>query len=146
MTSMELGVFWVTNSLVFIETHTVLTSFISVWHKLESLERRGNHSWENVSIDWGCRWNCRAISRWCGQGILGSTRKLAKQAMENKPVRKTPPMPLHQLLPIDSSPLWGLVLTTLDDEMLYGTMSEINPPFPMLFLAMMFYHSNSNPS
>ena len=66
--------------------------------------------------------------------------------MESKPVNSTPPLPLHQVLPPGSCPAWVPDLTALDDELLYGTVSIINPFLPQGAWVMVFYHSNSNPN
>jgi hypothetical protein len=37
------------------------------------------------------------------------------------------------------------VLAALDDELFYGSVSEINSLLPRLLLVMVFHHSNSSP-
>ena len=38
------------------------------------------------------------------------------------------------------------VLTAFGDELLYGTVSKINPFFSKLLLVMVLYYSNSHPN
>jgi hypothetical protein len=77
-----------------------------------------------------------------GLMVLGS---IIKQAMRSKPVSSTPPQPLHQLLPPGSSPICIPVLTSFNDGLQCGNVSQINPFLPNLLSVMIFYHSNSNP-
>jgi hypothetical protein len=56
----------------------------------------------------------------------------------NKPVNNTLPWPLHQLLPQGFCPA-GVPALTAFDELLYGTVSEINPSFPNLVLVMVLH-------
>jgi hypothetical protein len=53
--------------------------------------------WERLSC---CGWVC---SRAGGPGFC---KKADEQAMKSKPVSNTPPSCLHQLLPLDSCPVW----------------------------------------
>lgn len=58
----------------------------------------------------------------------------------NKPLNSTSPWPLHQFLPLSSWP----VFIAFDDELLYKTVSEINPFFPSLFWSWRFHHFNED--
>ena len=53
--------------------------------------------------------------------------------MGSKPRSRTPPSPLHQLLPsgshpLTSCPVWVSILTSLDDELQYGRVGQVAPP------------------
>jgi hypothetical protein len=61
--------------------------------------------------------------------------------VESKPVIRYGPRsmaPASRFLP------WGPALTSLGEELWYGTVSKTNPSLPELLWAMMFYHSNRN--
>jgi hypothetical protein len=77
---------------------------------------------------------------------LGSIRQQAAQTMGSKPVSSTPPWSQHQLLPPGSCPTWVSALDTFDDELLYGTVSEINSFLFKLLLVMVFHYSNTDPN
>lgn len=63
--------------------------------------------------------------------------------MRSKLVSSTPSRPKRQLLPPGSHPAWVPVLTAFDNELFYGTVSEINPFLPeLLFLMMLHHHRN----
>jgi len=81
-----------------------------------------------------------------GMVVLGSKRKQAEQAMKTKPGNSTPLWLLYQFLLQGSCPMRVPALTAFDDddELLYGTVNEINPSIPKLLLVMVFHHSNSN--
>jgi hypothetical protein len=66
--------------------------------------------------------------------------------VKSKPVSSSPPWPLHQLLPPGPYPLWGLVLTSFDDEQWYGTITLVKPSLPKVLLVVVFQHSNDNPN
>ena len=70
--------------------------------------------------------------------VLGSIRKQAEQATGSKLVSSTPPWPL-QVPALFEFP------TAFVDELLHGSMSEVNPPLPKLLWLMVLHHSNSNP-
>ena len=74
-----------------------------------------------------------------GLVVLGSIRKQAEQVGEAS--QKAAP---HSGLCI-SSCLQDPALTASDNELLCGTVNEINPSPGNLLLVMMFHHNNSNP-
>ena len=75
--------------------------------------------------------------------IPHSIRKQAEQVMKGKPVNFSSPCPLHQFMPSVFCPGWLPSLTTFENELLYGTVNEINP-FLQLSLVMVFHHSNTD--
>jgi hypothetical protein len=79
-----------------------------------------------------------------GLVVLGFIRKQAEQALRNKPVSSTHLWPLYWLQPPGSHTVEVSALAAFDDELLYRSMSEINPFLSKLLLDMVFYHSNSN--
>ena len=79
-----------------------------------------------------------------GLEVLNSIRKQTDQAMGSKPVSRSltsaASPPTSRFLPCLSH-----VLTELGDEVLHGTVSELNPFLSNLLLVMVFHHSKSNP-
>ena len=74
-----------------------------------------------------------------GLVVLGTIRKQAEQV--GKASQKAAP---HSDLCI-SSCLQDPALIVFDNELLYGTVNEINPSPGSLLLVMMFHRHNSNP-
>ena len=58
--------------------------------------------------------------------VLGCIRKQNEQARRTKPVSSTLSRSLYHLLPPGSYPALVPALTGFDDELLYGTVSDIN--------------------
>jgi hypothetical protein len=67
-----------------------------------------------------------------GLMVLGAIRKQAEQAMKSKPVGRTPPWALHQLLP------QVLSVTSLDGR------PFSSPSLLRLLLVMVFHYSDRN--
>lgn len=61
-------------------------------------------------------------------------RKEAEQAMRSTPGSSASSCPLCQLMPPSSCPISVLVLTSLDEEQQYGSISQRNPFFVNLLL------------
>ena len=73
-----------------------------------------------------------------GLVVSDSIRKQAEQAMKSKVVSNTRPWPLHQLWPLGSYPLCVPVLTSLNNGLLPGSVSQINPFLPRLLWSWCF--------
>ena len=72
---------------------------------------------------------CGAIP---GLVVLGSMRNQAEQASSQHPHSRS----IGSCLQVPA-------LSALEDELLFGTVSEINPFLPRLLLVMAFHHSTS---
>jgi len=66
--------------------------------------------------------------------VLSSTRKQAGQAMISKPIGRTLPWPLHQLLPPASCPTCVPALNAFDNELSYGAVSRRKPSPQVAFV------------
>ena len=66
-----------------------------------------------------------------GLVVLGSVRKQAEQPRRSKPVSSTQPRPMHELiLTLGSCPACVPVLTSFNDELWCGSLSQINNFLP----------------
>jgi hypothetical protein len=75
-----------------------------------SYHRERSFSWASASMRSSCEAFSQLVIKWegplvggaiSGLVVLGSIRKQAEQARGSKPVKNTPPRPLHQLLLFD---------------------------------------------
>jgi hypothetical protein len=69
-------------------------------------------------------------------GGPGFYKKADRASQQNNPVNSTPPWPLHQLLPPDSSPVGVPILTSFDDEQQCGGARQINSFLPNLLFRL----------
>ena len=80
-----------------------------------------------------------------GLVVLSSIREQAEQAMENKPVRGTPPWPLHQLL--HQVPALPEFLSRFLLMMSVTWKCKRNKQFlSQVSLVILFYYNNSKPN
>jgi hypothetical protein len=114
---------------------TVLASFVSTWHSC-SYHRERRFSWGNASM----RSNCKAFSQLVikverllvggtisGLAVLGSIREQSEQVSKEHPSMASASAPAFWSA-------WVSVLTSLGNEQQYGSVSQINPFLPNLFL------------
>jgi hypothetical protein len=117
---------------------------VSTWHNLESSERKKPQLREclheiqlkaifSISDQWErAQPTVNGAKPWLM--VLGSIRKRAEQVRGSKPVRSTPPWPLHQFLLPGSFPVWNLILTSFKK---WTAISKNKPKNP--FLSNLFF-------
>lgn len=77
-----------------------------------------------------------------GLGDPGFYKKLVEQAIDSKPVSSPLPRPLHQLLSQGFCWIWPSALFSLNGlDYDLGSVSQINPFFPKVFMTIVYYHS-----
>ena len=117
---------------------------VSTWHRW-SYHRERRFRWGTASMISSCKtFSQFVIKRGRSQLIVSgaipglvvlvSKRKQAEQARASKPVKQHPSMPLHQLLPPSSCPVWVPVPTSFGNEQQHLNVSWLNPFLPNLLL------------
>jgi hypothetical protein len=129
---------------------SVWDSFISIWPKLWPSKRREpqlrkcphkSQLWESLEgifliSDW---WG-RGYDGWCHPwaGGPGFYRKAGRANHGEQASKQHPPWPLHKLLPPGSCHVWVLVLTSFNEELWCGSVSQINPFLPKMLCSWCF--------
>lgn len=77
--------------------------------------------------------------------VLDSVREQTEQATKSTPISSIPPWSLCHLLPPGSCPVYVISLTSFEDGLWCGSLSQINSFLPNSMLVTVFHHHNSNP-
>ena len=112
----------------------VLVSLLSSWHKLELFGKKDSQRKSQVqgSIILISDWCGRAQHPWAGGPL--NYKKAGWANYEEQASKQHPSMILGSA-PASRTSVWLPVLCSFNDEQWCGSVSQINPSFPKLFLA-----------